>query len=143
MPDTVSADTRSRTMRAVKSKDTGPELLLRRTLRAAGLTGYRIHVRALSGVPDIAFTRWKVAVFVDGTFWHGDPRRWHPERASDYWRDKITRNQARDNRVDHELAEMGWLVVRIWDTDLTRNPSTAAGSVIEALVEHGHPLAGS
>lgn len=139
MADNVSPETRSRTMRAVKGRDTAPELALRQALRGAGLAGYRVHVRTLPGSPDIAYTRWRVAVFVDGAFWHGDPRRWHPERASDYWRTKINRNQARDRRANQELAELGWIVVRVWDTDLARDPATAVRSVAAALIRHGHP----
>lgn len=124
-------------MRAVKGRDTAPELLLRRALRQAGLIGYRVHLRTLPGTPDLAFTRWQVAVFVDGTFWHGDPRRWHPERASGYWRAKIARNQVRDERVNQELEDLGWLVLRVWDTDLVRDPAAAVASIAAALVRRG------
>lgn len=120
-------------MRAVRSKNTQPELILRRALRAAGLLGYRIHLASLPGTPDIAFTRWRVAIFVDGTFWHGDPRRWHPERASPYWREKVARNQERDARVDRELAELGWVVIRVWDTDLIQDNRAALQLITDAL----------
>ncbi len=76
-------------------------------------------------------------MFVDGTFWHGDPRRWHPERASDYWRAKIARNQARDERVNQELEDLGWLVLRVWDTDLVRDPAAVVASIAAALVRRG------
>jgi DNA mismatch endonuclease, patch repair protein len=80
-------------MAAIRSKNTKPELALRIALRRAGATGYRLHRRDLPGRPDVAFMRWKVAVFVDGVFWHGHPDFWDPDTASsDYWRTKISRN---------------------------------------------------
>jgi len=137
VPDTMTPEARSQVMRAVRSRDTRPELLLRRHLWAAGLRGYRVHVKWLPGTPDLAYGRWKVAVFVDGTFWHGDPRRWHPERASDYWREKIARNQLRDASTNAALVDSGWVVVRIWDTDLLRRPAAAVEEVRVALSSVG------
>ena len=73
MTDFLSPETRSRVMARIRSRDTKPELALRRALYAAGVRGWRCHNRQLPGKPDIAFTRWRVAVFVDGRFWHGLP----------------------------------------------------------------------
>lgn len=137
MTDHLSAKGRSRVMAAIRSKDTKPEIQLRQALRRAGATGYRLHVRSLPGRPDVAFTRWRVAVFVDGVFWHGHPDHFDPARASDYWRDKIARNCERDRQADEELQAGGWTVVRVWDLDLKQRPAEALDRVLSRLQEAG------
>jgi DNA mismatch endonuclease (patch repair protein) len=94
-------------MAAIRSTNTGPERALRAALRERGATGYRIHLRSLPGRPDVAFTRWKVAVFVDGAFWHGHPDHFNPATATEYWRDKIKRTQERDRQADEALGAPG------------------------------------
>ena len=69
-------------------------------------------------------------MFVDGAFWHGHPAKYWPGRSGPYWDEKIARNQARDRRVDSELSELGWRVVRLWDFEVARDPTTAAGRVV-------------
>ncbi|MDH3048675.1 DNA mismatch endonuclease Vsr [Gordonia sp. 135] len=134
MVDHLSKDGRSRNMAAIRSKNTKPELALRAALRNEGVTGYRIHKADLPGRPDIAFTRWKVAVFVDGVFWHGHPDHWNPETASsDYWRQKIARNIQRDRLADEELARNGWKVVRIWDTEIRDDLYGSVSKVLATL----------
>ncbi len=99
-------------------RDTGPELALRRLLHAAGLR-YRVQYP----VPefrrrtiDIAFTRRKVAVFVDGCFWHGCPKhRGVPASNQDWWQEKLAKNAARDAETDEHLRHLGWQVVRLWE----------------------------
>ncbi|WP_083207452.1 hypothetical protein [Gordonia sp. UCD-TK1] len=96
------------------------------------------------GRPDIAFTRWRVAVFVDGVFWHGHPEHWNPETASsDYWRQKIARNVQRDRQVDAELARNGWEVVRIWDLDVRDDLDASVNRVLSALRSAGKRVGGS
>jgi DNA mismatch endonuclease, patch repair protein len=124
-------------MARFRSHNTRPEVVLRGALREAGVTGYRLHLRDLPGRPDIAFTRWRVAVFVDGTFWHGHPGTFRFGTKGPYWDAKIRKNQARDRLVDGRLAEAGWRVVRLWDTDVTRDPSGAAATVATALAAAG------
>jgi DNA mismatch endonuclease (patch repair protein) len=120
-------------MASIRKTDTKPELTLRAALRSAGITGYRCHARALPGLPDVAFTRWRLAVFVDGVWWHGHPN-WLPHgRRGPYWDAKIAGNVARDQRVDAELAAMGWQVLRVWDIDVIRDPDSAAARVADAL----------
>lgn len=116
-------------MARIKGSDTGPERLLRHALWTAGLRGWRLHQTALPGKPDIAFLRARLAVFVDGAFWHGHPSRYWQGRTSTYWDTKIARNQARDIRVDQELQSMGWFPLRIWDFEVTRDPALAAARV--------------
>ena len=139
MPDTLSKADRARTMAAVKGRNTRPELEIRAALRAAGATGYRLHRRDLPGCPDLAFGRWRVAVFVDGGFWHGHPDRWHPDRMSSYWQLKITRNMERDRASDAALISSGWAVGRIWDHDLRRDKARCVERVVRALVDAGWP----
>ena len=124
-------------MAAIRSRDTKPELALRAGLRAAGATGYRIHARDLPGKPDVAFTRWRVAVFVDGVFWHGHPDHFDPARASDYWRTKIARNQERDRIAETDLAEAGWTVLRFWDQDVKADATACVEEVLGALAAMG------
>jgi DNA mismatch endonuclease, patch repair protein len=135
MSDTYSPEVRSRVMARVKSRDTGPELKLRRALYAGGVRGWRCHRKDLPGKPDLAFGRARVAVFVDGAFWHGHPGKWWPGRSGRYWDDKIRRNMERDRRSNEELEKLGWHVVRIWDFEIARAPESAAQRVREILHE--------
>jgi DNA mismatch endonuclease (patch repair protein) len=131
--DTRTAEQRSRIMAAVKGKDTGPEMALRKALYAAGVRGWRCHYRRAEGTPDIAWPRRKVAVFVDGAFWHGHPSRHRPGRSGVYWDRKIARNVERDRAVDSELEGLGWAVVRIWDFEIKRDLPTAVERIQSAL----------
>ena len=133
MPDTYPPEVRSRVMARVKGKDTGPELALRRALYALGLRGWRCHRKNLPGKPDLAFGRAKLAVFVDGAFWHGHPDKYWKGRSGPYWDQKIARNQARDRRNDEELEAIGWRVLRLWDFEVERGPLDAAERVVKAL----------
>src|ERR1700694_4866233 len=120
-------------MQAVKDRDTAPELALRRALWAAGVRGWRIHRRSLPGRPDLAFGRARIAVFVDGGFWHGHPSRYWQGRSGPYWDAKIARNQARDARVDEELHAMGWATMRLWDFEVVADAAAAANRVLNAV----------
>ncbi|MGD1282055.1 very short patch repair endonuclease [Mycobacterium seoulense] len=138
MADHLSPQGRSRNMAAIRSKNTKPELALRKALRDAGATGYRLHRKDIPGRPDLAFIRWKVAVFVDGVFWHGHPDHWNPETASsDYWRTKIARNMERDRAADAALQDVGWRVVRMWDQDVKTDIGACVDRVRQALAASG------
>jgi DNA mismatch endonuclease (patch repair protein) len=126
-------------MAAIRSKNTKPELALRGMLRDAGAIGYRIHAREIPGKPDVAFTRWRVAVFVDGAFWHGHPDYFEPANATTYWREKIARTQQRDRVADAALSSLGWQVVRFWDFDLAADPTTCLENILAALRGSGWP----
>jgi DNA mismatch endonuclease (patch repair protein) len=123
--DNLSAEDRRRTMRAVKSKGTGPERRLRAMLAARGFRGWRVSPPGLAGNPDFAFPSKRVAVFIDGCFWHMCPkcRRPLPVANAAYWRKKIAGNAKRDRAWDRELAGKGWRVVRIWEHELARDES--------------------
>lgn len=131
--DNLTGEQRRRTMQAVKDRDTAPELALRRALWAAGVRGWRIHRRSLPGRPDLAFGRARIAVFVDGGFWHGHPSRYWQGRSGPYWDAKIARNQARDARVDEELQAMGWATMRLWDFEVVADAAAAANRVLNAV----------
>ncbi len=101
-----------------RSKDTGPELAVRRALHRQGHR-YRVHIQPLKGVrreADIVFTRAKVAVFIDGCFWHRCPEhRTEPGRNAASWTVKLDRNAQRDHETDELLKQSGWIVIRVWE----------------------------
>ncbi|MEU3907552.1 very short patch repair endonuclease [Streptomyces goshikiensis] len=118
-----------------KSKDTKIEVALRRALHAAGLR-YRVHCRPLKGIrreADIVFGPARVAVFVDGCFWHGCPEHatW-PRRNAEFWRGKIEGNQARDRDTDARLAESGWLAVRVWEHEAVDEAAERVSRIVLA-----------
>lgn len=122
-------------MRANRSRDTKPELTLRRAAHALGLR-YKVAARPIPAVrrtADMVFTRAKVAVFVDGCFWHGCPQHHRaPTSNGDYWAAKVERNRRRDVDTDRLLAEAGWLVVRVWEhEDLLDHAKRLASTVHE------------
>ena len=118
--DVFTAEKRSAVMRAVKSRDTTPELAVRRILRTAGI-GYRLGGAGLSGRPDVVMKGRRVAVFVHGCFWHGHdcPRGARkPKANAGYWAAKIERNRARDAGNEAGLHGQGWRVVTVWECEL-------------------------
>lgn len=124
-------------MASIRGADTRPERLLRSALWRAGLRGFRCHWMGPGGRIDVAFTRWKIAVFVDGSFWHGHPSKWQPGRWKGYWDEKIKRNIARDERHNTALVEAGWRVMRFWDFDVEHDPDTVAEAVRRELKAAG------
>lgn len=131
----VTTSAVSARMSKQKSRNTGIEMALRKILHAAGFR-YRVHRRPVKGVrreADLVFGPARVAVFVDGCFWHGCPEHgtW-PKNNADYWRTKIETNRRRDANTDALLLEAGWLSVRIWEHEAT---DVAASRVIETVKE--------
>jgi DNA mismatch endonuclease, patch repair protein len=125
---------RSANMRANKRKDTKPELALRRALHARGYRyrkDYRLDLTGARVRPDIAFTAKRVAVFVDGCFWHCCPQHGsQPANNTWYWQPKLARNVDRDRSADDALAAAGWEVVRIWEHE---SLEAAVAAVVSAL----------
>src|ERR1700761_9402580 len=113
MPDALTPNQRSALMSRVKTKDTAPEIALRRGLWAAGVRGWRLHPKGVPGKPDLVWAGRQVAVFVDGAFWHGHPSHYWGQ-SGPFWDTKIDKNRARDERVNAELAKKDWRVVRLW-----------------------------
>ncbi|MDX2233011.1 MAG: very short patch repair endonuclease [Hyphomonadaceae bacterium] len=119
---------RAAVMRAVRRRDTGPELAVRRLVRAIR-TGYRLDARGLPGRPDIAFTRTRHAIFVHGCFWHGhDCARGAraPKANAAYWAAKIARNRARDAAALTALTAAGWTAMVVWECALRDEQAIAA-----------------
>jgi DNA mismatch endonuclease (patch repair protein) len=130
----ASSDAARITMRANKRRDTRPELLVRRLLHARGLR-YRVDLRVVRESrtrADIAFTRQRIAVFIDGCFWHSCPDHLHlPKANADYWVAKLARNVERDAEVTVLLRSLGWTVLRFWE----HVPAEDAVTEIIAAVE--------
>mgnify|MGYP000951241324 FL=1 len=121
--DNLTKEQRRKNMKAIKSKDTSIEIKLRKELWKEGIR-YRKNYSKLPGKPDIAITRYKIAVFCDSEFWHGFDWENSKERIKSnrqYWFHKIERNIQRDLEVNHELAEKGWLVLRFWEEDIKKD----------------------
>lgn len=125
--DMLSRWERSRLMARIKSSgNLSTEVRLAQTMRRFGITGWRRGSR-LVGKPDFVFPRSKVAVFVDGDFWHGNPAKYRiPKTNAEYWEKKIQRNIERDKEVTAELVRLGWKVVRFWESNLQDEYAVAA-----------------
>jgi len=117
--DRVTREQRSKMMAAVRSKNTKPELLVRRKLHARGYR-FRLHRRDLPGTPDIVFPSRKSVIFVNGCFWHGHacPSGSLPATRRAFWKAKIDRNKDRDAKNRGELEAGGWSVLVVWECDL-------------------------
>ncbi len=130
-------------MAAIRSRgNKATELKLAAILRAAGITGWRRH-QPLPGRPDFTFRRARLAVFVDGCFWHGC--RWHcrmPSSNRPYWQKKITRNSRRDRATNKLLAKAGWRVLRIWEHSLD-SPRAVVAKIISELSAGLKPCKGT
>lgn len=113
--DAVTAG-RRRNMAAIKSKDTKPELLVRRALHAEGLR-FRLHRRDLPGKPDIVLAKYKTVIFVHGCFWHHHGCRYFawPKTRPEFWREKLTGNAKRDRSAQRALRKAGWRVIVVWE----------------------------
>lgn len=119
MVDTISKEQRSKVMAAIRSKNTIPELTLRKALFALGYR-YRIHYGDKK--IDIAFPSRKIAIFVDGCFWHGCPFHSNiPKSNEAYWVPKLKKNIARDQANTKQLQADGWVVIRVWEHDIPNN----------------------
>lgn len=132
MSDPLTRQQRSSLMSRVRTRNTAPELSLRKALWALGLRGWRLHPKQVVGKPDLVWIGRRLAVFVDGAFWHGHPD-YYWGQSGEFWDAKIERNRARDRRVDDELTAQGWTVLRIWDFEVERDPQACARRVAEAL----------
>ncbi|MFI0463221.1 very short patch repair endonuclease [Saccharopolyspora sp. 5N102] len=132
-PVGASSEGTRKSMQANKGRDTKPELALRRAVHTLGLR-YRVSTRPLPAIrrtADLTFSRAKVAVFLDGCFWHGCPEH-HTQSAtnSEFWAEKVRRNRERDRETDRLLAEAGWSVIRIWEHE---DPQVGAARVAQEV----------
>ena len=116
MPDVFTSEKRSEVMRKIKSKNTKPEMQVRRALHALGYR-YRLHVKSLPGTPDIVLRKYKTVIQIQGCFWHGHNCKiaHTPKSNQEYWLPKIERNIRRDQENNAKLAEQGWKEIIVWE----------------------------
>jgi DNA mismatch endonuclease, patch repair protein len=132
MADNLTPEQRSFTMSRIRSKDTAPELTIRRLVHARGLR-FRKHKNGLAGRPDLVFASARVVVFVDGDFWHGWRFPAWKHKLGRYWRDKIERNRRRDQKNLRLLRRSGWLVIRIWEHEVKRDAESCVDRIEEVV----------
>lgn len=130
-----SNDSISRIMSANRRKDTKPEVIFRKTLWLNGIRGYRLHWNKVPGRPDIAFPKKKVAIFINGCFWHRCPKcnLPLPKSNASFWKEKFKNNVARDTRKITELENNGWRVLTIWECDIKKNFKASVNKVKASL----------
>ncbi|MFD2034427.1 very short patch repair endonuclease [Belliella marina] len=130
---------RSRTMSKIKGKDTKPEILLKKALWHAGVR-YRSNKRKLPGKPDISLIKYRLVIFVDGTFWHGHDwqKRKHQIKSNrEFWIPKIERNMQRDREINHFYQSKGWIILRFWDFEVKEELGMCVKKVVDVVTELG------
>jgi DNA mismatch endonuclease (patch repair protein) len=143
MTDVHNPEVRSKNMRAIRSVDTKPELIIRKSLHAAGLR-FRLGGAGLPGRPDLVLPKHKTAIFVHGCFWHGHECKFFkvPQTRTDFWLQKIGANKVRDHSSSCKLLELGWNVIIIWEC-VTRKADKAPSSIVtrvRAILSEPHPF---
>jgi DNA mismatch endonuclease (patch repair protein) len=129
----MSPEKRSYVMSCIRGRGTGPEKIMAAAFHSSGLS-WEEHVRDLPGRPDFVFREDRVAVFVDGDFWHGwHFSLWH-DKLSDKWAAKIASNRCRDATNHRRLRRMGWKVIRIWEHQIERDATACLERVLQALM---------
>ena len=137
--DDLTPEQRRKNMQAIKSKDTAIELAMRKALWNEGIR-YRKNYKDLPGKPDLALTKFKIAVFCDSDFWHGYELEIRKERIKSnrqYWIPKIERNIERDKEVNRQLQELGWSVIRFWEWQIKKDLPSCIQIVKKAIAERG------
>lgn len=135
MVDDLTPEQRRRNMQAIRSKDTTIELLLRKALWERGVR-YRKNYKKLIGKPDIAITKYRIAVFCDSDYWHGydwENRNHRIKSNRDYWVPKIERNMKRDQEVTERLQHEGWIVLRFWEWQIRKKLSECVEDILQAI----------
>lgn len=132
MPDNLTPEQRSYCMSRIKGKDTGLETRVRSELHKRGFR-FRKHLKELPGKPDVVFTKAKVAVFIDGDFWHGYRFSTWEHKVSDFWKTKISKNRERDAKNHRRLRDMGWTVIRLWQHDIERDFEASIEKITAAV----------
>ncbi len=138
LTDVLTKEQRKKNMQHIRSKDTKAEILLRKALWKKGIR-YRKNYLRLAGKPDIAITKHRIAIFVDGDFWHARGHEKNPGEQiatnKGFWVAKLKRNVERDRFVNELLLEQGWLVLRFWDSDVTKDLDTCVKTILKYLGE--------
>jgi len=135
--DDLTPEQRHKCMSHIRSNNTSIEIMLRKALWYEGIR-YRKNVKTLPGKPDIAITKYKIAIFCDGELWHG--KNWEKRKNSiktnrDYWLPKIERNIIRDNENEKKLENMGWVVLRFWGKEIRKNLVNCVNEIKEIIYE--------
>jgi len=139
----MTKEQRHRCMSHIRSKDTRPEVLVRKSLFAAGLR-YRLNVKALPGTPDIVLKKYHTIILINGCFWHGHEGCRHfvlPQTNRQFWEEKISRNRRRDTAVLARLEALGWKVITVWECELeparrTGTLESLPGKIMECSRQH-------
>lgn len=135
MADDLTPEQRRRNMQAIRSKDTTIELRMRKALWECGIR-YRKNYKKLVGKPDIAITKYKIAVFCDSDYWHGydwENRNQRIKSNREYWVPKIERNMERDREVTAALQNEGWLVLRFWEWQIRKHLDECVEAILQAI----------
>lgn len=135
MADDLTPEQRRKNMQAIRSKDTSIELRLRKALWERGIR-YRKNYKKLIGKPDIAITKYRIAVFCDSDYWHGydwENRNQRIKSNREYWIPKIERNMARDQEVNEALERDGWTVLRFWDWQIKKQLDICVDEILAAV----------
>lgn len=131
--DNLTKEQRHKNMLHIRSSNTKPEIILRKALWHRGIR-YRKNYKGLPGKPDIVITRCKIAIFVDGDFWHGKNMTVIDNQIQSnrsYWLPKIRRNKERDAEVNDALTEQGWIVLRFWESDIKKQLESCVAKILE------------
>lgn len=126
---------RSKIMSKIRGKNTKPELRFRKALWKAGVR-YRVNNKSIPGIPDVSIKKYRLAVFIDGEFWHGynwDERKHKLKRNREFWIPKIERNMQRDREVNQQLSDMGFTVFRFWANEIKNDLKTCLNDVLVYL----------
>lgn len=140
MVDIVDSNTRSRMMAGIKGRNTKPELIIRSLLHRRGFR-FRIHVKDMPGKPDIVLPKYKAVIFIHGCFWHGH-QGCHlfklPATRTEFWQDKILRNQSNDQRAEEILRATGWRVCIVWECSIRgakKDPEQVVTTITDWLAD--------
>lgn len=137
MPDHLTAEQRFRAMSRVKLKDGSLERAVRSELYKRGYR-FRKHVKSLPGTPDLAFPKARVAVFIDGDFWHGYRFSEWEHRLPDFWKEKIGTNRKRDQKNFRNLRKMGWRVIRVWQHEIKKSLPSCIRKIVTVCSSPPH-----
>lgn len=133
MTDVLTPEQRKCNMSRIRGKNTEPEIMFRKLLFSHGIRGYRIHYD-LSGKPDVVFIKKKIAIFIDGCFWHKCPECFQePETRKEFWMKKIHSNVDRDMKVNEQLRKDGWTIIRFWEHEVRKSPDSVIEKIISFL----------
>ena len=134
---TLTKEQRSKIMASIHSKNTKPEMIVRRYLHACGFR-YRLNSHRLPGHPDLVLRKYRTCIFINGCFWHGHSCKGFavPKTNIDFWTNKIKRNQERDIRVQKQLATMGWHCIIVWECELKKQKREQTLCSLEYTLNH-------